>query len=293
MIGIQAVLVNPCTLDQSFQSRIFCASQHLKTFFDKNTVLIFQIHHVSDRSDRNIFDQIIQIRRILSHTLPQCLHHLVCNCSTAESFKWIETIRLLRIHNRICRRNSVSFFSIVFIKRDLMVICYDHCHPHFFSIRDFICCRDPIITGNERIYTGFISSFDQMPVQSISVTDTVWYITVHIRTETFQSLQQNVSCIHSVYIIISDHPDFLIFQDLLFQNIDCFIHIFHQHSIIQITDCSIQIAVNRFFPDHIPVPDQTCQPRADLVFFPYCLKICAFPQQNPSFHCCRSFVSSV
>jgi len=284
MIRIQTFFINSCTFYQCFQSRILRSLKHLQSFFDKDPVLILQIHHVTDRCDCNIFNQIIQISGIFPHAFPQRLHQFICNRRATESLERIYTVLLLRIDHCIRWWKSVYLFSVYFIERDLMMIRYDDRHAQFFAICNLICCCDSIITGNDRIDSGIVSPVDQMPIQTISVTYAVRNITVHICPETFQPLQQNIRRIHTINIIISDHPDFLLLCNLFFQNVNRLIRIFHQHPIIQITDRSIQITFDCLFSDHIPVADQACQSRTNLIFLSYRFKICTFAQQNPSFH---------
>ena len=69
-------------------------------------------------------------------------------------------------------------------------------------------------------------------IRTGQITYAVRNITVHICPETFQPLQQNIRRIHTINIIISDHPDFLLLCNLFFQNVNRLIRIFHQHPII-------------------------------------------------------------
>ena len=72
MIRIQTFFINSCTFYQCFQSRILRSLKHLQSFFDKDPVLILQIHHVTDRCASNIYNQINHINIKMENTHGPC-----------------------------------------------------------------------------------------------------------------------------------------------------------------------------------------------------------------------------
>ena len=232
MISIQVRCIYPCTLHQCVKPFILRCLQKLKSLFHKDTILSNQIHHITDRGNRNIFHQaflqMLYLLLWLSRHSVQNLNQLIRYSCAAQPFKWILTVCSVRIDHCIRRWQKIFFLPIFFQIRNFMVICHNDRHPIFFSVSNLVHCRNSIITGDDRVYIILQCTVDQHLIQSISVFDPVWNIRIHICPKSCKPLLQYIRCIDSINIIITDHTDFLSFFYFLLKNIYCTIHIFHQ-----------------------------------------------------------------
>ena len=188
MIRVQPVHRHIGALHQRFQPLIAGPFQHLQSLFDKNPIFSTQVHHIPHRRDRHIFHQIIHILRIALHHFIQCFHQFICHRRSAKTLKRIFTILAVRVYDRICLWEQIFFLASRIQKRNLMVICHDHSQPPFFSVKNFLSCRDPIVTSNDRIDSVLQRTIDQITVQSVSVPDPVRNIRIHIGAESGKPL---------------------------------------------------------------------------------------------------------
>ena len=95
-------------------------------------------------------------------------------------WKRIFTVRTFRIHYRICRRQEILLLAPPLFKGHLVVIRYDHSHPHIFSKGNLLSRRNPIVTGEHRVHAVIICPLDQVNIQPISVRHTIRNIIVRI-----------------------------------------------------------------------------------------------------------------
>ena len=157
-------------------------------------------------------------------------------------------------------------------------------HPHAFSVGNLILRRNPVITCNNRIDIIIQSPVDQINIQPVAIPDPVWNIIIHPGSKAGKPFQKNICGIDAINVIIPDNADALTFCDLLFQQIDSLVHVFHQHPVVQIRNGSVQVPVHRFLPDNIPVADQCRRPWMNMKPLPYFRKIAALSEQYPVFH---------
>ena len=87
---------------------------------------------------------------------------------------------------------------------------------------------------------------DCRDIQPITFTMSVRNIKIDLRALLSQIGQQNGGCRHAVYIIIAEHRDCLALSDGITDDGDCFIHILHQHRVIQILTLGMQVFFNLF-----------------------------------------------
>ena len=168
------------------------------------------------------------------------------------------------------------------------MIRHDNRHPEMFSISNLFCRRNSIVTGNQCINSIPICPLDQIHIQSISICDAVRNIAVCNSACFFQSFEENIRCIYPIDIIIANNADPFSICNFFPQNINRFSHIFHQHTVVQIHDRTVQITFYGCISNDISVTDQACESWTDSVFFPDSCKIRTFPQKCPTFH---SFLS--
>ena len=284
MISIQPIHINARTFDQRFKPRILCTFEHLQPLFHKNTVLSGQIHHISNRRDRHIFHEVIHVFRISLHHVIKRFDQFICHRRTAQSLKRVLAVRPVRIDHSVRSWQYVFLLSVHFHIWHFMVIRHHDRQSVFFSVSNFLRRSDPVVTCYDRIDPVVDGPVDQVDIQSIPILDPIRNICIHVRPKFSQPLLENVCSIYPVYIIISDHPNTLLLTDFFRQDLYRPVHIFHQHSVIEIRDRSIQIEINSFIPDNIPVADQSRKDRGDVIFLRNLIKIRFLHSDEPFFH---------
>ena len=121
-------------------------------------------------------------------------------------------------------------------------------------------------------------------MNSVSVCHSVRNISVYIRPNPCQTFQQNICRSHTVYIIISDDPDFYLLLYFFLQNIYSFFHIFHQPGRWKFIYCSKKIFSYFLISYYISVSDQPGNHRVDMKLLTDLIKVCFLCSHYPFFH---------
>ena len=188
------------------------------------------------------------------------------------------------INNRI-RPGKDIFFLLVYLHiRYFMVVRHYDRKAVVLPVCNLIRCSDPVVTGDDRIDPVIDCPVDQINIKSVTVPDPVRNVCIHFCPQFRQPLLQNISRIHPIDVIIPDYPDPLLLTDFFREDFHRPVHIFHQHSVIEIRDRSIQIEINSFIPDNIPVADQPCKDRGDVIFLRNLIKVRFLHSDEPFFH---------
>ena len=124
------------------------------------------------------------------------------------------------IYNSICFALLVNLYALYILKRHRMVVCYKNCHTKLLCMGDFLNRCNSVVTGDHSVYPILICLVDQVHIQTISVLHSVRNHIVHTRTGSFKCLHKNICRHHSVYIIVSDYPDFGLISYLLVKNVN-------------------------------------------------------------------------
>lgn len=95
-----------------------------------------------------------------------------------------------------------------------------------FQSKCGVCCN-PVITGNNYINPVIHCSFNQVLMDSISISHPVRNVCICQCTYSLQSFDQDKRGHYTINIIVSNNTDTLFFFYLVSQDLHCFIHIFH------------------------------------------------------------------
>ena len=165
-----------------------------------------------------------------------------------------------------------------------MVVGDDHGHAKPLPTGDLLRRGNAVVAGENGIHPFPVSPLHKLYVQPIAIPDPVRDVAIHLCPKPFQAFQQDVSGVHPVNIIVTDHPDLLSFTYLLPQDIHRPVHIPHQHPVIEIRDGPVEITLHLVLSHNLPVPDEAGQTGTDPKMSSHGLEISAFSQQHPSFH---------
>ena len=149
---------------------------------------------------------------------------------------------------------------------NIMMVRYDHCHPQLFGPAHLLHRRDPVITGQNGIHPVFISRFNNMFVDPISVFHPVRDLIIRHGSDAAKGLKKYVGGTHPVDIVIPHDPYPFSLGRLFLQNLRGPVCILQQMGRIKILLCSIQIPADRLTPLHIPVPHNPCRHRVNVKF---------------------------
>ena len=165
-----------------------------------------------------------------------------------------------------------------------MMVRHDDRQSVFLSVSDLLRCGDPVIAGNDRIDPVVDRTVDEINIQPVSVFDPVRDIRIHVRPQSGQPLLQDVGCVYPVNIIVADHPDGFFLTDLLRKDLNRPVHILHQHPVIKIGDRAVQVEIDRVIPHDVPVADEPCQDRGNVILLRDRIEIRFLHRDEPSFH---------
>ena len=114
------------------------------------------------------------------------------------------------------------------------MVCHDDGQPLLFSVRNLVPRGNSVVAGNDRVDPVFQRLVDQHPVQAEAVPDTVRNIRVHVRSQTGQTVLEDIRSVDPVDIIVADHPDTRMLPDLLSEDLHGPVHVLHLHPVVQI-----------------------------------------------------------
>ena len=213
--------------DQLPETFVGSVGKSFQPFFYENTVFSLKIHDISYCGNGPQFQKVLQLFFRNTAGFIESCHKLQGNHCPAESFFRIVTIRLFWIYNGVGRRKDQLSSIFRFFIGNLMMIGYDHCHSFFLCHRNFIVCCNPVITGNNYINPVIHCSFNQVLMDSISISHPVRNVCICQCTYSLQSFDQDKRGHYTINIIVSNNTDTLFFFYLVSQDLHCFIHIFH------------------------------------------------------------------
>ena len=190
----------------------------------------------------------------------------------------------MRIDNGIRFTAHINPLPIHIFEWDFMMIGHKNCHPHFLCISNFFDCSNSIITGQNRIHTAFECFCDQVPIQTVSICNTVRYRHIHLCPASGQCTIQNIGRHYSINIIIADNPYLCFFFYLLIQHLHQKIQILQQMNIWKFLQRSCQKALYLLIPDDFPVSNNPRRHRINMKFISNSFKIGSFIYDHPLFH---------
>ena len=155
------------------------------------------------------------------------------------------------------------------------MICHNNGHPKALSIGNLLRCCNSIVTGYDRVCPGFFCPVNEILIDPVTIRHAVRNINVYYCPKSPQAFHQYISRIYSINIIIPDDTDSGSLPDLFQKNLYRFVHIFHQHPIIQIGNRSIEIILYCLISDNSPISYKYCQIGTDMEFSADTFKICS------------------
>ena len=126
----------------------------------------------------------------------------------------------MRIYNGICFALLVNLYTLYIFKRHCMVVCYENRHSKLLCMCDFLNRRNSVVTCDHSVYPVLICLFNQMHIQTIAILHSVWNHIIHTCPGSFKCLHKNICRHHSVYVIVTDYPDFGLVSYLLGKNVN-------------------------------------------------------------------------
>ena len=232
-------------------------------FTDKNAVFILQLHDVSDRGNRHIFDKFPESSVSPAAEPVQAVHQLPGDSRPAETRKRVGFILSLRINDRLRRRQEVLPVSVpVHAERNFVMIGHDSPHSQLVRQGNLFRRRYAVVAGKQQLYAVRRCLPYKILIQSVAVPQPLRNSYIHTGSQTAQSLQQNTGGHDAVNVIIPDNPYPRFLLNCLFQNFRRFRKILHSFRRVKISPASVEIFPDSLLSDHIPVADQ---PRRHLV----------------------------
>ena len=234
-------------------------------FPDKNAVFILQLHDVSYRGNRHIFNKFPESSVSPAAEPVQAVHQLPGDSRPAEPRKRVGFILSLRINDSLCRRQEVLPVSIpVHAKRNFVMICHDSLHSQLVRKGNLLRRCNPVITGKQQLYAVRRCLPYKILIQSVAVPQPLRNSYIHTGSQTAQSLQQDTGGHDAVNVIIPDDPYPRFLLNCLFQNLRRFRKILHGFRQVKILPASVKIFPDGLLSDHISVADQPCRHLVDV-----------------------------